>query len=136
MLPREAWAAVNDLFLYMVSNHTDGVARRSRSRFLEKVIAESQRVVGILTGTMRRDEAWDFWRLGMQVERADMATRVLDVRPAAARRARPRRLRRRALDERPALAVGAADIHRAMREPVYDRARCASCCSTSGSPAR
>ena len=28
---------------------------------------------------MRRDEAWDFWRLGMQVERADMATRVLDV---------------------------------------------------------
>ena len=79
VLPREAWTAVNDLYLYMVSNHTDGVARRSRSRFLERVIGESQRVVGILTGTMRRDEAWDFWRLGMQVERADMATRVLDV---------------------------------------------------------
>jgi uncharacterized alpha-E superfamily protein len=79
VFPREAWAALNDLYLYMAGNHTEGVARRSRSRFLERVIAESQRVVGILTGTMRRDEAWDFWRLGMQVERADMTTRVLDV---------------------------------------------------------
>ena len=79
VLPREAWAAVNDLFLFVVANHTDGVARRSRSRFLERVIAECQHVTGILGETMRRDEAWEFWRLGMQVERADMTTRVLDV---------------------------------------------------------
>ena len=133
---REAWAAVNDLFLYMVSNHTDGVARRSRSRFLERVIGESQRVVGILTGTMRRDEAWDFWRLGMQVERADMVTRVLDVLAGErARRARPWRLRRRALDERPALAVGAADVPPGhARAGLRHRAPCASCCSTTASP--
>jgi uncharacterized alpha-E superfamily protein len=79
VLPREVWVAVNDLFLYVAANHTDGVARRSRSRFLERVIRECQQVTGILTGTMRRDEAWDFWRLGVQVERADMTTRVLDV---------------------------------------------------------
>ena len=79
VLPREAWQAVNDLYLYVAANHTDGVARRSRSRFLERIIGEGQRITGILTGTMRRDEAWDFWRLGVQVERADMITRVLDV---------------------------------------------------------
>jgi uncharacterized alpha-E superfamily protein len=28
---------------------------------------------------MRRDEAWEFHRLGVQVERGDMTTRVLDV---------------------------------------------------------
>ena len=50
VLPREAWAAVNDLYLYVASNHTDGVARRSRSRFLERVIGECQRVAGILDG--------------------------------------------------------------------------------------
>lgn len=79
VLPREVWAAVNDLYLYVASNHTDGVARRSRSRFLERVIRDCQQITGILTGTMRRDEAWEFWRLGVQVERADMITRVLDV---------------------------------------------------------
>ena len=79
VLPREAWTAVNDLYLYAASNHTDGVSRRSRSRFLERVIRENQQITGIMTGTMRRDDAWDFWRLGVQVERADMITRVLDV---------------------------------------------------------
>jgi uncharacterized alpha-E superfamily protein len=79
VLPREVWQALNDLYLYVAASHTDGVARRSRSRFLERIIGECQRIVGIVTGTMRRDEAWDFWRLGIQVERADMTTRVLDV---------------------------------------------------------
>jgi uncharacterized alpha-E superfamily protein len=79
VLPREVWVAVNDLYLFVASNHTDGVARRSRSRFLERVIRECQQITGILAGTMRRDEGWDFWRLGVQVERADMVTRVLDV---------------------------------------------------------
>lgn len=79
VLPREVWQALNDLYLYVAANHTDGVSRRSRSRFLERIIGECQRIVGIVTGTMRRDEAWDFWRLGLQVERADMTTRVLDV---------------------------------------------------------
>ncbi len=79
VLPREVWVAVNDLYLYVVSNHTDGVARRSRSRFLDRVVRDCQQITGILTGTMRKDEAWEFWRLGVQVERADMITRVLDV---------------------------------------------------------
>jgi uncharacterized alpha-E superfamily protein len=79
VIPREAWQAVNDLYLYVASHHLDGVARPSRSRFLERVIAESLRAEGFLLSTMSRDEAYDFVRLGRALERADMTTRVLDV---------------------------------------------------------
>ena len=42
-LPREAWQALNDQYLYVTSHHVEGVDRRSRTRFLDKVIAEAQR---------------------------------------------------------------------------------------------
>lgn len=80
VLPREAWQAVNDLHLH-VSSHGDGaVDRRGRARFLTRVIEDSQRVDGVLTAAMTRDEAYEFWRLGQALERADMTTRVLGVR--------------------------------------------------------
>jgi uncharacterized alpha-E superfamily protein len=83
VIPREVWVAANDLHLY-VSSHADGaVARRSRARFLERVIAESQKIRGIVLGTMRHDEAFAMMRIGYLLERADMTTRVLDVRAAA-----------------------------------------------------
>jgi len=80
VLPREVWQSVNDLFLYVASHHLDGVARASRARFLERVIGESLRTAGFLGSTMSRDEAHEFIRLGRSLERADMTTRVLDVR--------------------------------------------------------
>jgi uncharacterized alpha-E superfamily protein len=39
-------------------------------------------VTGVVTGGMRRDHAYEFLCLGVQLERADMTTRVLDVRAA------------------------------------------------------
>ncbi len=83
VIPREAWQAVNDLYLYAASHHLDGVARPSRFRFLERVIAESLRAEGFLLSTMSRDEAYEFVRLGRALERADMTTRVLDVSAGA-----------------------------------------------------
>ena len=79
VLPRRAWQTVNDLFLYIAASYPDGLARSGRSRFMEKVIGETQRVVGVLSGTMSRDEAYEFLRLGRNLERADMTSRVLDV---------------------------------------------------------
>jgi uncharacterized alpha-E superfamily protein len=80
ILPVQAWNAVNDLYLTAGRDAADGVQRRYRSRFLEKVIAEHQRLLGILTSTMSRDEAYTMLRLGRHIERGDMLTRVLDVR--------------------------------------------------------
>lgn len=79
-LPREAWQALNDQYLYVTSHHVEGVDRRSRTRFLDKVIAENQRLVGIVHSTMNRDPAFHMLHLGRNIERADMTSRVLDVR--------------------------------------------------------
>jgi uncharacterized alpha-E superfamily protein len=83
VVPREAWQTVNDLYLYAGSNASTGVERRSRARFLGHVIAECQRLDGVLTTVMNRDEAYELWRLGQSIERADMTTRVVGVRAAA-----------------------------------------------------
>ena len=56
VIPTDAWFVVNDLHLFVSSNAGDGLARRSRTRFLDRVIAEHQRLVGILAGAMLRDQ--------------------------------------------------------------------------------
>ena len=81
--PREAWQAMNDLHLYAMSNADAAVDRRSRNRVLTRVIADAQRLDGVLTSSMSRDEAYETWRLGQSIERADMTTRVVGVRAAA-----------------------------------------------------
>ena len=83
MLPRDAWQTVNDLSLFLGANALGGVERRSRARVLGRVIAECQRLDGVLTTVMTRDEAYELWRLGQSIERADMTTRVVGVRAAA-----------------------------------------------------
>jgi uncharacterized alpha-E superfamily protein len=82
VLPREGWQVVNDMFLFAESHRHDGVGRRSRGRFLERIVADARRVDGILSATMSRDAAYEFLRLGQALERADMTTRVLGVRAA------------------------------------------------------
>jgi uncharacterized alpha-E superfamily protein len=83
VLPREAWQTVNDLHLYVGANAVGGVERRSRARFLTRVIADGQQLDGAMTTIMNRDEAYELWRLGESLERADMTTRVVGVRAAA-----------------------------------------------------
>ena len=83
IIPREAWQTVNDLYLYVGSNAAGGVERRSRARFLGHLIGECQQLDGVMTTVMNRDEAYELWRLGQSIERADMTTRVVGVRAAA-----------------------------------------------------
>ena len=80
VIPRAAWQAVNDLYLYVGGRNSDAVPRFSRTQYLSHVVGEAQRIVGILAGTMSRDAAYSLLRLGRNIERADMTTRVLDVR--------------------------------------------------------
>jgi uncharacterized alpha-E superfamily protein len=81
VVPRPAWLVINDLQLSMGAR-IDDVARRSRSRFLDRVLADGQRFDGIIAGMMPRDPAYEFLRIGKLIERADMTTRVLGVRAA------------------------------------------------------
>lgn len=79
VLPRESWEWVNELYLYTSTHKSSALDRRKRFEVLTEIIRRRQAVVGLLSGTMSRDEAFQFMRLGRNVERADMTTRVLDV---------------------------------------------------------
>jgi uncharacterized alpha-E superfamily protein len=83
VIPADAWHVVNDLFLYVSSHRESGVDRRTRNRFLDRIVDDNRRLDGVISSSMVRDEAHAFWRLGQWLERADMTTRVLGVRAAA-----------------------------------------------------
>jgi uncharacterized alpha-E superfamily protein len=80
VVPREAWEACNNLWLACSDNLAEADTRAGRVLWLRRVIAGCQRINGILLGTMSRDEAMSFLTIGQNLERADLTTRVLDVR--------------------------------------------------------
>lgn len=90
VLPREGWQRLNDLWLSVSEDADRAVERHFRLRLLNKVIAESRGIDGVLTSTMTRDAAFDMWRLGRYIERADMTTRVVGVRAASLMKPAPR----------------------------------------------
>lgn len=80
VFPREVWEGVNDLYFDAVDLADEAVPRWSRHGWLGRVIDRCHALVGIMASTMTRDEAYEFLRIGRYLERADMTSRVLDVR--------------------------------------------------------
>ncbi len=78
LLPTEAWLHCNELYLHVRNHARDAVPRRSRYNFLKEVIFRCQQLTGLLAGTMSHDVAYDLVRLGRNLERADMTTRIVD----------------------------------------------------------
>jgi uncharacterized alpha-E superfamily protein len=83
VLPSEAWELVSELHLFAKDNIQQGINRSGRHAFLNGIIEGCQGINGLLGGTMSRDPAWSFMRLGCNLERADMTTRLLDAGAAA-----------------------------------------------------
>ncbi len=82
VVPREAWEQVNDLYMFVRDHLEMGLSRRGRYEFLRRIIQSTQQVTGLLAGTMSHTNAFHFLRLGRHLERADMTTRIIDVRSA------------------------------------------------------
>ena len=80
IIPRETWERINDLFMVAKSNAQSGIACKHRYDYLSKVITGAQTITGQLAGTMLHDVGYDFLRMGRNLERADMTTRIVDVR--------------------------------------------------------
>ncbi len=80
-VPREVSESVNTLYSF-VNEHADGAIRRTSARFdlLRGVIDHCQIVRGYLEGTMSRGMGLRFIQAGQMLERADMTTRIMDVR--------------------------------------------------------
>jgi uncharacterized alpha-E superfamily protein len=80
IVPRAAWETLNDLYEYTRENATSGINRRGRYSYMKRVIDYCQLLTGKLSGTMSHDLTYEFLRMGRNMERADMTSRVIDVR--------------------------------------------------------
>lgn len=82
IIPREAWEQINHLNLRCKSDLQFGLSQRGRYDYLRWIILGTQTITGMLAGTMNHDYGYDFLRMGRNLERADMTTRIIDVRSA------------------------------------------------------
>lgn len=83
IIPRESWELINELYLHARENVQSGLAKRGRYDYLKRVIRGAQTFVGLSDGAMSADAGHEFLCLGRIVERADMTTRIIDVRSAS-----------------------------------------------------
>ena len=79
IMPLEAFEQINDLFHYAKDNAADSISGGSRHKFLEEILSICHEISGLMAGSMSRGAAYSFVRLGRSLERADMATRIIDV---------------------------------------------------------
>ena len=84
VVPREVWELINDLWRALSADAEQMQTREGRVGWLRRTIDECVRMNGVLASTMRRDEAMAFICMGQQIERADIAGRILRVRADSA----------------------------------------------------
>ena len=78
LLPDEAWEQVNEIYLFAKNNLETITNRRQRVLFLNEILKGCQRFTGLLSGYMSHNDPYRFIRLGKNIERADMTSRILD----------------------------------------------------------
>jgi uncharacterized alpha-E superfamily protein len=79
LLPDEAWQQVNEMYLF-AKNNLDSLTNRShRVHFLNEILKGCQGFNGLLSSYMSHHHPYRFIRLGKNIERADMTSRILDL---------------------------------------------------------
>ena len=79
-LTTEVWETHNDTWLDLQRKLSDGTSERDPQSFFEWVKFRSHLSRGVTIGTMLKDEAFYFVRLGTFLERADNTARLIDVK--------------------------------------------------------
>ena len=79
-LTTEVWEIQNQTWLDMQKHLRNGLLEHDPSKFFDWVKYRSHLSRGVTVGTMLKDEAVNFIRLGTFLERADNTARILDVK--------------------------------------------------------
>ena len=79
IMPSEAWEQVNEFYLYVKKHLKKNISRSSKNKILDDVMDFCHQTTGFLQGNMSHGQAYNFIRIGRNLERADMTTRILDV---------------------------------------------------------
>ncbi len=82
VLPTATWELLNQFFQQFAEQLPTALSKRTRFNFLKRIVLTSQMLTGAIEGTMNRNDAYTFLMLGRNLERADMTSRIADVRSA------------------------------------------------------
>lgn len=82
VLPKCIWEGINSLYYYVKDNKNEGLTKRGRFAYLKHIIDSTQMIFGALDGTINHNDGYVFICFGSIIERADMTSRILDVRSA------------------------------------------------------
>ena len=82
VMPQRIWEEVNQLYLAVSQQADSGINPRNRDIFLNRIIRSCEAVNGMIEGTLSYTQTRTFLMLGRELERADMTTRIIDVRSA------------------------------------------------------
>lgn len=81
IIPTEMWEQINTFYHLCRSAAGDGEKILANPfPFCDEVKRRDLTISGIAGDAMSHDEAWDFFRLGKLLERADKTSRILDVK--------------------------------------------------------
>lgn len=80
ILPREAWEELNTFYQNALDAKQNSYARQGRHDYLLQIIRSIQQHIGLMAGTMNHNTAYNFLNLGRKLERADMTTRIVNVK--------------------------------------------------------
>ena len=78
VITTEMWEQLNDIYWTLLDN--EGFWKQPPQEQLRDIRRACQLFYGITDATLSRDLSWQFSRLGRLLERADKATRILDVK--------------------------------------------------------
>ena len=81
-LPRAAYEHINEAYLFAKDVLQEPLSRTRRNNGLKHIIERLDQINGFLSSTMLHNASWNFFRLGNFLERADMTTRIIDLRTA------------------------------------------------------
>ena len=80
VIPRDVWEEINSLYYYVKDNQSEGLSKRGRFTYLKTIIDSAHQIFGTLDATINHNLGFTFIRLGLMIERADMTSRILDIR--------------------------------------------------------
>lgn len=80
VIPRDVWEEINLLYYFTKDNQHEGLSKRGRFNYLKEIIESAHLIFGSFDATINHDQGYTFIRFGSIIERADMTSRILDIR--------------------------------------------------------
>ncbi len=80
LISTEMWMQLNVFYEFLKGLRARDIARTNVNRLCQAIKESCQTHTGITEGTFFRDETWHFYNIGKHLERADQASRLLDIK--------------------------------------------------------